>query len=426
MRNESKFHTVWRDYLERSFTIIIPILAILAAFAVSGLIILAWGANPLEAYAALFSGAFGSASSIATTLQRMTPLIFTGLAVAYGYRGGFFNIGAEGQLYMGAIASVWVGINFSTLPSIVLIPLCIIASAFAGMMWIMLPAYLKSRRGINEVLTTLLMNYIAIQYFEWLVRVDHYQEGVILFGGKTPVWSFVNYLGIKDPLQPFPKTPIMVEATFLPSIKSILESNLFVSLFGGAEWFQALLNTPAFSRITLAPILGILAVIIMVFIMFKTVIGYRSRAVGISQEAARFMGINVKSTLFTTALISGVLAGLAGGMEVLGTQHRMIPNFLVNAGFDGIPVALIGQLHPVGAFLSATFFGALRAGANKMQIITSVPIAVVYIIQSLAIVFAIAGTTIDIGSTLKKKRIARESDVKKKIKAAEGEVNNAS
>jgi ABC-type uncharacterized transport system permease subunit len=270
------------------------------------------------------------------------------------------------------------------------------------------------------------MNYIAIQYFEWLVRVDHYQEGVILFGGKTPVWSFVNYLGIKDPLQPFPKTPIMVEATFLPSIKSILESNLFVSLFGGAEWFQALLNTPAFSRITLAPILGILAVIIMVFIMFKTVIGYRSRAVGISQEAARFMGINVKSTLFTTALISGVLAGLAGGMEVLGTQHRMIPNFLVNAGFDGIPVALIGQLHPVGAFLSATFFGALRAGANKMQIITSVPIAVVYIIQSLAIVFAIAGTTIDIGSTLKKKRIARESDVKKKIKAAEGEVNNAS
>jgi ABC-type uncharacterized transport system permease subunit len=207
-------------------------------------------------------------------------------------------------------------------------------------------------------------------------------------------------------------------------MKSLLESSLFSSLFGGTEWYKELLGITAFGRISLAPLLALLTALVIFFVMFKTVTGYRLRAVGINPEAARFMGINVPRTLFVTALISGTLAGLAGGMEVLGTQHRVIPNFLVNAGFDGIPVALIGQLHPLGVLLSATFFGALRAGANKMQVITSVPIAVVYIIQALAIVFAIAGTTVDIGANLKKKRLAREVS-EQKLEPAKEEVANA-
>mgnify|MGYP005845090333 CR=1 FL=1 len=426
MKNPSKLQTLWREYLERSFSITIPIIAILAAFALSGLLILAWGSDPIAAYGAIFSGAFGSLTAVATTLQRMTPLLFTGLAVAYGYRGGFFNIGAEGQLYMGAIAAVWVGINFPDLPAIILLPLCVLASALMGVFWILLPAYLKSRRGINEVLTTLLLNYIAIQWFEFIIRVDHFQKDVVLYGGAEANWKFINYLGLKDAAQPHPKSPFLVDATFMPSLQSVLESRLFVNLFQNAAWYQNLLEVNSLNRITLAPVLGWLTAGLMFFIMFKTVTGYRSRAVGVNPEAARFMGINVQRTLFTTALISGALAGLAGGMEVLGTQHRVIPNFLINAGFDGIPVALIGQLHPIGAMLSSLFFGALRAGANKMQVITSVPVAVVYVIQSLAIVFAIAGTTFDIGSTLKKRRIARESDEKRKAAAAaEGEVSNA-
>jgi simple sugar transport system permease protein len=151
--------------------------------------------------------------------------------------------------------------------------------------------------------------------------------------------------------------------------------------------------------------------------MFKTVTGYCSRAVGNNQEAARFMGINISRTFFTTALISGALGGLAGCMEILGTQHSVIPNFLVGAGFDGIPVALIGQLHPFGAALSALFFGALRAGSNRMQVITSVPIAVVYIIQALAILFAIAGTTFDLRSIVEKRRLARKNRVPKTTEA---------
>jgi general nucleoside transport system permease protein len=424
MKTENKMSEIWRNYLEKSFNIIIPIVAILAAFLISGLLILAWGANPFSAYQALFAGAFGSPNAIATTLERMTPLIFTGLAVTYGYRSGFFNIGAEGQLYMGAIAAVWVAVMVPGWPAWILIPACVLASALMGVVWVFLPAFLKAWRGINEVLTTLLMNYIAIQYFEWVIRVDTYKAGILDYYGKVPVWNWLNYwVGLKDPTQPYPKSPFLTDNTFMPSLKSILEVGFIKDLLGNADFYQNLIKLPSIARMTLAPILGFIAVGIVVFLMFKTVTGYRARAVGVNPEAARFMGINVNKTLFITALISGALGGLAGGMEVLGTQHRIIPGFLVNAGFDGIPVALIGQLHPVGALLSAIFFGALRAGSNRMQVLTMVPIAVVYIIQALAILFAIAGTTIDFDSILKKRRLRRDS-MKNTANSAQEEVSN--
>lgn len=422
MNHTVRLRLFWQEYLERSFSITIPLVAILAAFALSGLLFLAWGSDPLNAYVALFSGAFGSPSAIATTLQRLTPLVFTGLAVTYGYRGGFFNIGAEGQLYMGAMAAVWVAITFPGLSGWLMIPLCILASALMGMVWIILPALLKARRGINEVLSTLLMNYIAIQYFEWVIRVDHIMKDFTPSGSAG--WAFYNWLGLKDPTQPHPKSPLLFEAAHLPTLKSILETPLVQGWFGGSEWYQELLSVTALGRISLAPFLGLLAALLIHFVMFRTVIGYRARAVGINPEAAKFMGINVPRTIFTTALISGALAGLAGGMEVLGTQHRLIPNFLVNAGFDGIPVALIGQLNPLAVLLSATFFGALRAGANKMQVVSSVPVAVVYVIQALAILFAIAGTTIDIGSTLRKRRAAQMRH-QQEILEVESEAANA-
>jgi general nucleoside transport system permease protein len=375
----------------------------------------------LDAYVALFKGAFGSPNAIATTLERMTPLAFTGLAVAYGYRGGFFNVGAEGQLYMGAIAATWVGITVPNWPAWLLIPACAIAAGLAGILWVLLPAFLKAKRGINEVLTTLLMNYVAVQIFEWLIRVEHYKEGIKLFDGTTPVWTWVNYIGLKDPTQPYPKSQVLPATTFMPSIKSFLELDFVKNLFLNAEWYQDIMKIPAFGRMTLTPILALLAAGLIYFIMFRTVTGYSSRAVGINPQAAKFMGIDVNKTFFTTALISGTLAGLAGGMEILGTQHAVIPGFLINAGFDGIPVALIGQLHPFGAMLSSAFFGALRAGSNKMQVLTSVPVAVVYIIQALAILFAIAGTTFDLQSILKKRRLSKTNIA---VKAADPEAAN--
>jgi general nucleoside transport system permease protein len=425
MKNELKITHFWRSYLERSFSILIPLAAILAAFLVGGILIIAWGSNPLEVFGSLFRGAFGTPNSIATTLERLTPLVFTGLAVAYGYRSGFFNIGAEGQLYMGAIAALWVAIMFPNWPAWLLLPSCILASALAGMLWVLLPAFLKAKRGINEVLTTLLMNYIAIQYLEWAVRVDHVQEGILLFGGVKPVWTWINWIGIKDAAQAQPQSPYLVNASFMPSLKSLLDIGFIKNLFGGAAWYQQLIQIPAIQRMTLAPLLGVIVVILMSFLMFKTVIGYKARSVGANPDAAKYMGINVANTLIITALISGALGGLAGGMEVLGTQHRLIPNFLVNAGFNGIPVALIGQLNPWGALMAAIFFGSLQAGSNTMQVITSVPTAVVNIIQALAIMFAIAGTTIDVQSTLKKRRLAKEISLKKATQTVEGEVSNA-
>lgn len=360
-----------RRLLERSFTILIPLAAILAAFALSSVLIALRGVNPLTAYGALFSGAFGSPNALVTTVVRLTPLVFTGLAVTYGYRSGFFNIGAEGQLYLGAMVVTWIGVTFTTWPAWLLIPVALVGGALIGALWAVIPGYLKARRGFNEVLTTLLMNYIALQFFEWVIRIDHFGPG----------WW--GWLGLKDPTQPFPKSAELAPAAWLPSAADLLTA------------LGLPVTTPALQRLTLAAPLAVLAAFVIYLVLFKTTTGFRARAVGINPRAAEYMGIHVPRTIITTALISGALAGLAGAVEVMGTQHRVISNFLVGAGFDGIPVALIGQLHPLGTLLSALFFGALRAGANKMQIISGAPIAVIYVIQSLAILFAIAGTTVE-------------------------------
>jgi general nucleoside transport system permease protein len=401
MNTSPPIQDIWQRFLERSFSILFPILAIFGAFAVSSLIIIAWGSNPIEAYSALLGGAFGSIASWATTLTRLTPLIFTGLAVTYGYRSGFFNIGAEGQLFIGAYAVVWMGITFPDWPGWLLIIISMLFAMLLGALLALGPGILKARRGINEVLTTLLINYLVIQFFEWSLRVDHITRGF-----EAP-WTFVNWLGLKDPTQPYPKSALIPESARLPSISSILNGNFLMSIFGEAEWYQSLLSTPALSRITLAPLLGVIAIVLVYFLLFHTTTGYRARAVGVNPEAARYMGINVGRTIITTALISGALAGLAGAMEILGSQFRVIPNFLLNAGFEGIPVAMIGQLNPFGVGLSALFFGALRAGANRMQIISGVPVYLVFVIQALAILFAIAGTKIDIVAKLRQSRTTR-------------------
>lgn len=405
---------------EQSLSVIIPALAIVLAFLVSGILIVIWGSDPIDAYKALFAGAFGSPNSWAATLTRLSPLVFTGLAITYGYRSGFFNIGVEGQLYMGALVATWVGITFVNLPGIVLIPLMMLGAALIGSAMAFLPGILKTWKGLNEVLTTLLLNYILLQYFEWAIRIDHPTAGV------DQAWRWINWLGVKDPTQPFPKSAFIAEQGFFPSIGTLLNSNLFVSLFGEAAWYQEMIEVSAFNRITLAPLLAVLFAVLIYFVLFKTTTGYQARAVGVNPDAARYMGVNIKTTILKTALISGALAGMGGAIEILGAQHRVIERFLVDAGFTGIPVALIGDLHPYGVLLSALFFGALRAGANRMQIIAQVPIAVVQLIQSLAILFSIAGTTIDLQSRIKKSRMGRsKKKVMKDSQIEVGEVPNA-
>lgn len=352
----------WRDTLESSLKILIPVAAVLMAFVVGSVVIIAKGVNPLEAYAALFKGAFGSLDSIGTTIRKTTPLLLTGLAIVFGYRGGVFNIGAEGQLILGGMAATAVGVRFQGLPVWLHVTLCILAAIAAGAAWSALPGLLKAFRGFNEVITTLMMNYIAVQVLAWSVRQD-------TVTGAT--WRFWQYFGLKNPAQPFAKSATIFESAQLPVL-----------------WSQMRLNIGA--------VIALLAAILVFVILWRTAFGFGVRTVGSNPRAANYAGIRVPRTILMTMLISGGLAGLAGGIEILGNQGRIIDDFLLNVGFDGIPVALVGQLHPFGAVLSALFFGGLRAGSNTMQIMVGVPISLIYILQALAILFAIAGTSVKI------------------------------
>ncbi len=207
-----------------------------------------------------------------------------------------------------------------------------------------------------------MMNYIAVQVLAWSVRQDTV---------TAATWQFWKYLGLKDPTQPFAKSAIVFDSAKLPVL-----------------WPEMRLN--------LGAVIAVIAAILVFVILWRTTFGFALRTVGSNPRAARYAGIKVSRTMLTTMLISGALAGLAGGIEILGNQGRIIDAFLINVGFDGIPVALVGQLHPFGALLSALFFGGLRAGSNTMQISVGVPISLIYILQALAILFAIAGTAVKI------------------------------
>ncbi len=403
MKTQTRLESVWTRFLERSFNILVPVLAILGALLISGLLIAAYGANALAAYAALFSGAFGSPAAWATTLARTIPLVFTGLAVTYGYRGGFFNVGVEGQLFMGGLAGAWVALTFADWPGWLLIPASMLGAAVAGALLAAIPGILKATRNTNEVLTSILLNYIVLQFFELSLYTEKITKGV------ERTWTLANWFGIKDPTQALPKSASMPAAANLPSVADLLRSAPISGLFAGQAWYKNLLDIPAFGRITLGVVLALIAAFLVYVLLFRMATGFRVRAVGINPETARRTGVNVRATIISTAMISGALAGLAGGVDMLGSAHRVVSGFLAGAGWTGIPVALIGQLHPGGVVLSALFFGALRSGANKMQVISQVPMAVVGIIQALAILFAIAGTVVDIPSRIRKARVLEYS-----------------
>lgn len=400
MVSQSTLERLQQRLLEQSFNILLPILTIVAALAVSSILIIAWGANVWQAYQALFSGAFGSSNAIATTLTYWVPLVLTGLAVTYAFRAGFFNIGMEGQLYLGALAGTWVALTFAQMPGWLLIPTAIAAAALAGGLLAVVPGILKAARGVNEVLSTLLLNYIVLQFFEWSIRTDKLMPG-------EGSGSWLNLFGLKDATQPYPQSANIPAAAQLPSLTGLLKSGPISGVLSGQAWYEYLASLPAYNRVTLAIVIATGIAILIYVILFKTTLGFQARAVGINPEAARRMGMNTRRTIILTAFISGALAGVAGGLDILGITHQVKPNFLVGAGFTGIPVALIAGLDPRGVLIGALFFAALRAGANKMQLITHVPIAVVGVIQALVILFVITAVAFDLTSKVQKAHMAK-------------------
>jgi len=327
-------------------SILTPVFGIIFGLTVAAVVIIQQGVSPLEAYRELFLGAFGDLGSFTFTLLRFIPLAFTGLAVTLAYRGGVFNIGAEGQLYVAALASTWVGIYPLQGPAFIHVFLALLVGMIAGAFWAFIPGYLKATRGINEILTTILMNYVAINL----------------------VGLAVNTF-LMEPGQSAPQSPTILESARLPII---------------------LPGTFLHAGFLLVFVLAWL----VYWVLWHTTWGYEIRSVGANREAACYGGINVKRVMILTMTASGALASLAGSSEILGVQYRLLENFMVGYGYDAIAIALLGGLHPLGTLVAALFFGALRNGANSMQIAVGVPVSIVYVIQALAVLSIIATVAI--------------------------------
>jgi len=318
-----------------------PFVSVLLAMAIGSLIIWAVGYDPIQAFAALFKGAFGDTRRLGDTMLRSTPLIFTGLAVAYGFRTGLFNIGAEGQLFMGGLSAAWLGLVLAGLPRGLNIVVMLLAGAAVGALWAAVPALLKARVGAHEVITTMMFTYIGRYLVSYLVTGPLKAEGQI------------------------PQTIALPAESMIPRF-----TETFGIDFGRAHW---------------GFVIGLVFCVLVWWVLKSTTLGYEARAVGFNQYAAQTGGISVSATIVKSLCISGALAGIAGVVEVIGVHGRLFDQFSSGFGFTGIAVALLAKNNPLGIIAAAILFGALSAGAGTMQLEAEVPQKVIFIIQALVI-----------------------------------------
>ncbi|MEE9615446.1 MAG: ABC transporter permease [Anaerolineae bacterium] len=329
--------------------VLVPLLAVFTALVLGALIIMAAGGNPLAAYRGLFEGALGSPKALSETTVWATPYIFAGLAVALAFKGGLFNIGAEGQLAFGAVAAAWVGYALPdvlgvTLPPVIHVPLAVGAGMLAGAVWGTIPGWLKARTGAHEVINTIMMNYIALNLTSFLLNGPM----------KDPA-----------PLNVVARTPRIAESARIPPVFSGFRFHwgFFLALVvAGVVWW----------------------------VLQKTTLGFEIRTAGANPDAGRYAGVNVPRTIVVTMMLSGLLAGLAGATEVTALNYRHELGFSVGYGFDAIAIALLGKTHPLGVVLASLLWGAMRNGATRMQFLTQIPVDVISVIQALILLFVAA------------------------------------
>jgi len=345
--------------------ILVPVLAVITGLIVGALVIFASGENPLVAYGALFAGSFGTPTAyiegfsalfatgdtaalikaiypFTESLVTATPYIFAGLSVALGFRCGLFNIGAEGQFFIGALCSAFVGYSLKGLPMIVHLPLALMGGALGGAVWGMIPGYLKARFGAHEVVNTIMMNWIAFRLSDWLLN------GPMKAPGFRPI------------------TPTVEASAELP------------------RFF------PDPLRFNLGFFIALVVAYLVYWFLFKTTMGFEIRSVGANPDAAKYAGMNIVRNFVLVMFLAGGLAGLAGASQVLGVDHWVGQGFSAGYGFDAIALALLGKSHPAGVVLAALLFGFLRSGATDMMSIARIPIDIISIIQGMVIVFIAA------------------------------------
>lgn len=342
----------WMVVLQKVGT---PVISAVLAILIGSLIMWVSGYDPVAAFAALFKGAFGTSRNIGNTIMRSTPLILTGLAVGYGFRAGLFNIGAEGQLFMGGLAAAFLGVELAGLPWGVLVPTLVVASMLAGASWAFVPAVLKARIGAHEVITTMMFSYIARYFVSYLVVGPLKAEGMI------------------------PQTVQISTNAQLPRIEALFSPETIQSL--------PLLGL---GRAHLGIVVALIAAVVVWLVLKYTTLGYENRAVGFNPSASETAGISVQWTTVKALCISGGLAGLAGAVEVMGVHYKIFDQFSSGFGFTGIAVALLAKNHPLGIIPAAIMFGALSAGAGTMQLEAAVPQKIIWIIQALVIFFVAA------------------------------------
>jgi simple sugar transport system permease protein len=322
-------------------SISLPLLSILIALLIGALVILIDGGSPWEAYAALFRGAFGSQAAFQRTMEKSTPLIFSGLAVAFAFKGGLFNIGAQGQLLFGAVTAGIVGFAVTGLPAIIHAPLALLAGALAGAIYGAIPGALKRYRGAHEVITTIMLNYIAINLTDYLATGP--------FRDTTPG----NIVA---------RTPLIEDSARIPVVGGIPLGFVIALLTGLLVWWM----------------------------LARTTIGFEISTVGRSPHAAQYAGIRVTAIVIITMALSGALAGMGGAVETLGIIGRYQPGFNVGLGFDGITVALLGKTHPLGVIFSALLVGAMRGGAPQMQFSVGVRPDIIDMVLAIILFFVAA------------------------------------
>jgi len=327
--------------------ILIPLAALVCALIVGAVFILLANSDPIKAYGVMFTGPFSSKFGISETLVRAVPLLLVGLGIVVSFRSGILNIGAEGQILIGAITAAAAATFFPSWPAVILLPLVLIAGCAGGAVWGGVAGWLKARLSVNEILSTVMLNQIAAQIYIFLIRGPLIDPEQLLYGTRAP------------------QTALMPETIWLS--RMIPGTRLHTGL-----------------------ILSVLVAVLIYVLLWRTTIGYRMRAVGAGPDAARYGGIRVEFYLVLAMALAGALAGLAGAIEVLGVHHRALEEISAGYGFSGIVAALFGRLHPLGTIPAAVLFGALILGADMMQRAVNIPAAIVMAVQGLIILFVVS------------------------------------
>jgi ABC-type uncharacterized transport system permease subunit len=354
MQSETQSSSTTKGFLRSALdAMLIPSLAIFTAVVLGGIIIASVRGNPFLAYYGLIQGSFGSAKALSETAVWATPYIFAGLAVALAFKGGLFNIGAEGQLAVGAVFAALIGYALPEwlgrdIPTIIHLPLAILVGMIMGALWAAIVGFLKAYTGGHEVINTIMMNYIALNTISFLLNGPM----------KDP-----------NPNNVTARTPLIAESARMPVIFSGL-------------------------RIHWGFVLALLIAFLVWWLLNKTTLGFEIRTVGANPDAAKYAGVNVKRIIILTMALSGMLAGLAGTIEVTGLNYRHELGFSIGYGFDAIAIALLGKSHPLGVVLAAILFAAMRNGATRMQFLTQMPVDLISMLQALILLFVAADAII--------------------------------